>query len=670
MKTFITLHSAIALSSANTPVSKVVDLLSNMSAKAKSGKKEEEVQYAAYRRWCLDTQQATEQSITDANEKIELLSSAIQKNVATIRNNNLQIEGHNHDINVWKNDIATANKIRDTEHEDFVKLANDYDESIDALGRAIQVLQSQNQDRDQAATLLVQVQKIPGIDIKKLNSFLALGGDNLDVAGYEFQSKGVIEMLKDLHNKFRDEVEKLRHDEAENKNAHSLLLQDRESNVSEATRQVTRKEGIRSTAGEKKGENEQDRTDTTNTRDEDQAFLAETTSVCNQKASDFESRSQLRTEEIAALDKAIEILSSEDVKGAAERHLPSLTQTSLLQMASSTKKFLGSEPNNEERQNRVASYLKIRGAKLNSRVLQALAVRVEGDPFAKVKKMIEDLVVRLLEQANNEATKKGWCDKELASNEHTRKEKTSTVEKLHSEKDLLNATISELKEDVMQLTAEVAQLDKDVMEATENRQKEKTENEATIKDAQGAQVAVARALQVLQDFYAKAGDATALVQEHGKGREGRPAAPPVFQRPFKGAQAESGGVLGILEVIQSDFTRLEAETKASENQSAKEFDEFTQNARVNKAVKKKDIEHKMVRQQDSEQELQETTSDLEGTQEELGAALNEYSKLEQSCLDTGLSYEERVQAREEEVQSLKEALKLLENPDAGEEGEI
>jgi len=343
------------------------------------------------------------------------------------------------------------------------------------------------------------------------------------------------------------------------------------------------------------------------------------------------------------------------MSGSAEKHLPKLIQRSFLQLRRAVA--IKTTPQETEDQSRVATYLKIKGAKLHSQVLAALAVRVEADPFVKVKKLIQDLVTRLMEEAGNEATEKAWCDKELASNEHTRNEKTAKVEKIHARSDLLKATIQKLSEDIKELTAQVSQINKDVRDATNIRTTEKEENTVTIKDAQDAQKAVSSALQVLQEFYAKAGDASALIQA-------RPTAPPVFDRPYKGLQAENGGVLGMIEVIQSDFARLESETKASEEQSQKEFEEFTQNAEVNKAQKNKDIEHKTVRKQDTEQDLQETTTDLQGTQDELSAALNEYDKLKETCLDTGLGYDERVQKREEEIESLQHALRILEDPDA------
>merc|ERR1719379_2176641 len=102
-------------------------------------------------------------------------------------------------------------------------------------------------------------------------------------------------------------------------------------------------------------------------------------------------------------------------------------------------------------------------------------------------------------------------------------------------------------------------------EATKLRQEEKSKNTETISDAQEAQTAVAQALTVLKEFYAKAAESTALVQVHE---------PEIFDDSYKGMGGESGGVVGMLEVIESDFARLEADTKASEATSQKEYDEF------------------------------------------------------------------------------------------------
>jgi len=393
-----------------------------------------------------------------------------------------------------------------------------------------------------------------------------------------------------------------------------------------------------------KADAEGDLKDTTSTMEEDKKYLADLTSTCEQKASAFESRQQLRAEEIEAVEKAIEIVSSGAVAGNADKHLPSFVQGASLAQLRTT-----SQSNSQAR---VAAFLQNKAAQTGSRVLSLLAERVEADPFAKVKKMIKDLIVKLMEEANEEAEHKGWCDTELSTNEQTRKEKTAAVETLHAEIDQLEASIAKLTEDITDLTKAVAELDKAVAEATKLRQEEKAKNTETISDAGEAQTAVAQALTVLKEFYAKAAEATAFVQQ-----------PEVFDEPYKGMGGESGGVVGMLEVIESDFARLEADTKAGEASAQKEYDEFMTDSEVDKTKKSTDIEHKASKKQNEEQALTTKKSDLEGTQKELDAALAYFDKLKPSCVDAGVSYEDRVARRKEEIESLQEALKILNGED-------
>merc|ERR1719213_426804 len=270
--------------------------------------------------------------------------------------------------------------------------------------------------------------------------------------------------------------------------------------------------------------------------------------------------------------------------------------------------------------------------------------------------MIKDLIVRLMEEANEEAEHKGWCDTELSTNEQTRKEKTQAVETLHAEIDELEASIAKLTEDITSLTEAVAELDAAVAEATKLRQEEKAKNTETISDSQEAQTAVGQALTVLKEFYAKAAEATALIQQ-------QPEAPEVFDEPYKGMGAESGGVVGMLEVIESDFARLAADTDAAETAAAQEYDTFMQDSKVDKTAKSSSIEHKSAKKQDESQTLTQKKADLEGTQKELDAALAYFDKLKPSCVGEAESYEDRVARRKEEIESLQEALKVLNGED-------
>merc|ERR1740121_3597568 len=139
--------------------------------------------------------------------------------------------------------------------------------------------------------------------------------------------------------------------------------------------------------------------------------------------------------------------------------------------------------------------------------------------------------------------------------------------------------------------------------------------------------------------------------------------PEIFDRPYQGMQAENGGVVGMLEVIFSDFARLESDTKAAEATAQKEYDNFMTESKVDKAAKVKDIEHKTAKKQDQKQALTVKKQDLEGTQKELDAALAYFDKLKPSCVDAGVSYDDRVTRRKEEIQSLQEALGILNGED-------
>jgi cell division septum initiation protein DivIVA len=640
-----------------TPVQKVIQLMNGMLEKGKKEKHDEQVQFAAFKQFCDDTTVEKKRAIQEANEQIEVLKADIQKNTAKAAKLTKEIAALDEDIAIWNGDIKAATKVREIEKADYDETHKDYSESIDALERAVGVLQKQTHDRKQASLLqvssLTKLNLIPAAAKRAIDAFVQQDSEDDGLAvsapeanAYEFQSNGVIEMLQKLLDKFVSERTTLEKEEMNSKHAFEMLMQDLQAQIAQGTKDRDEKAESKATALQTKASAEGDLKDTTSTRDADQKYLDDTVATCEQKASDFESRQQLRSEEIEAIEKAVEIISSGAVSGAADKHLPSMLQSELASFAQ-----LRADVNLQAKM-RVVSFLNKRAKQLSSRILSSLAVRASDDPFGKVKKMIKELIVRLMEEANEEAEHKGWCDTELSTNEQTRKEKTDAVETLHAEIDELEASIAKLTEDVTQLTAAVAELDAVMAKATKLRQEEKAKNAETVSDASAAQTAVAQALTVLKEFYAKAGEATAFVQ-----------APEIFDAPYQGMQSGNGGVVGMLEVIESDFARLESDTKAAEATAQKEYDELMTDSKVDKSAKSSDIEHKTAKKQDQSQALTVKREDLEGTQKELDAALAYYDKLKPSCVDAGVSYEDRVARRKEEIESLQEALKILNGED-------
>jgi len=116
----------------------------------------------------------------------------------------------------------------------------------------------------------------------------------------------------------------------------------------------------------------------------------------------------------------------------------------------------------------------------------------------------------------------------------------------------------------------------------------------------------------------------------------------------------------MLEVILSDFQRLESETTTEETSAAKEYETFSTDSAEDRETKRKSAYHKGNAKSKVEHNIHLAVKELKLTQKDLDAALEYFEKLKPSCVDAGISYEDRVAQRENEIQSLKEALKILE----------
>merc|ERR1719453_1639086 len=302
-------------------------------------------------------------------------------------------------------------------------------------------------------------------------------------------------------------------------------------------------------------------------------------------------------------------------------------------------------------QQSVAIFLEDRAERTGSRILALLANKVAADPFKKIVKMIKDMITKLTEEAQEEAEHKGFCDAELSSNKATRDTKTEESDTLKANIEELTADIGKLAEEISELSAAIASIDKAVAEATALRSAEKEKNTITIADAKAGKEAVGRAMTVLKTYYDKAATNTALIQNKV------PGAPETFDKAYTGM--EGGGVMGMLEVCESDFARLESETTAGEAENSKSYDEFMADSTASKDAKTAEMKDKESDKQAKESAKAQAEKDLKGVSEELTAALAYYEKLKPSCIDAGESYEERVARRKEEIESLKEALKIL-----------
>merc|ERR1719321_727635 len=228
---------------------------------------------------------------------------------------------------------------------------------------------------------------------------------------------------------------------------------------------------------------------------------------------------------------------------------------------------------------KLVSKIQSLGKKLHSFGLMQLASVASSDPFVKIRGLIEDMIAKLLKEAQEEATQKAFCDTEMGKSKKSQSEKTATLDKLQSRIDGASATIAELTEAVKTLQSEIKDIDSAQAEATKIRTAESTDNKKAIADFSQSADAVVKAMGVLKSFY----EGTALIQTNSK--TARPS--------FGGAKSDTGSsIISVLEVAESDFTRLLAETETAEDAAAEAYEKSTKENALSKTTKETDAKAK------------------------------------------------------------------------------
>merc|ERR1719235_1453776 len=238
---------------------------------------------------------------------------------------------------------------------------------------------------------------------------------------------------------------------------------------------------------------EGDLAETTKTKAADEEYSATLKVECETAASEWAARQASAKEEMAAIDKAKEILISGVV--------------AFVQSGSKlTKK---ADFDDDDSESDAASEVRVKlvkkiqslGKQFHSFGLMQLASVAGSDPFVKIRGLIEDMIAKLLKEAQEEATQKAFCDEEMGKSKTSQAEKTATIDKLQTRIDGATATIAELTEAVKTLESEIAEIDAAQSEATELRTKEHEEYSKASKDFRDSAEAVARAIEVLKNYY-------------------------------------------------------------------------------------------------------------------------------------------------------------------------
>lgn len=358
---------------------------------------------------------------------------------------------------------------------------------------------------------------------------------------------------------------------------------------------------------------------------------------CMTKASDFEASTKSRAEELKALATAKKII-SESTGGAGSQSY-GLDQVSFLQRRLQISS--GVQLANFE----AVRYVRDLARKTQSKALAQLASRMGAamrlsnganeDPFAKVKGLISDMLEKLENEAAADATQKAYCDKEMAESNDKKDELTTDIAKLSTKIDQMSSRSAHLKGEVVALQKALAELAASQAEMNKMRQEEKAIYEKNKPEMEQGLEGIKMALKVLRDYYA--GDAA-----------------------HEAASGAGGGIIGLLEVCESDFAKGLAEMIATEEAAVAEYTQESKDIQMAQTLKGKDEEYKTKEHVSLDKAISQSSGDRSGVQTELDAVLEYLEQLHARCDAKDDTYAVTKKRREAELAGLKEALTILE----------
>jgi len=656
----LVLSSAVA--EAVSPVQKVVELLDECKGKVAKDLAAEAAVMEEYTVFCDDELKAKGYAIETSTREIAELEATIADSTATIAAMSDEVATLGTEAAMKQKELYEATQVRKSGSADFAAAEAELVKSVDECSRAVTALEKgmalvQGGQRKEAKKQLKAVAAALGsivgaisIDTessRKLKSFLqqtntenenddlTLKQPQAKAVAYESKTGGIIQTVKDMGAKAEGELSDLRKKEMSDVHEFKML----ESNLNAEISHNTEKTGVatksKASAEEALATAQGDLAETSKTKAADEEYSATLKTECETAASEWAERQASAKEEMAAIEKAKEIL----VGGVV-----AFTQTG----AKLRLKSDDDSDSDEADEVRVKLVQKIQtlGKKFHSFGLMQLASVAGSDPFVKIRGLIEDMIAKLLKEAQEEATQKAFCDEEMGKSTTSKDEKTATIGKLQTRIDGASATIAELTEAVKTLESEVAEIDKAQATATEIRTKESADNKKAISEFSQSAEAVVKAMGVLKSFYEGA-----LIQTSSK--TGRPS--------FGGAKTDTGSsIISVLEVAESDFTRLLAETETAEDAAADAYEKSTKENEVSKATKLTDAKAKESEIKSLTVQLGHSKEDHASTSAELDAVLAYIDKLKPQCEEKVMSYAEKKAAREAEIAGLKEALEILE----------
>lgn len=404
--------------------------------------------------------------------------------------------------------------------------------------------------------------------------------------------------------------------------------------------------------------------DTGEALEADQKFLAELQKGCATKGSEWEARSKTRADELVALADTIKILNDDDALELFKKSLPSASAG-----------FVQVEVSDANLRSAALASIRKGMQKLDApdraRLdLISLALHGKKIGFAKVIKMIEEMVANLKKEQSDDDNKKTYCAQQLDQSDDQKKFLERKISDLDTASALAEENIATLTEEIASLTTGIQGLDKSVAEATANRKAEHAEfNELTASDSAAKEV-LGLAKNRLQQFYnpklykTTAAPEPAFVQivAHVQ-HKADPGQAPATWGAFQSQSGANGGVVQMLNLLIADLDKDMTQAQAEERNSQNDYETMMEDSALKRTADSKSLSAKHEAKADTQAALESHTEEHASTSKDLMANARYIASLHSECDWLNKYYDVRQQARADEIDSLNNAKAVLSGAD-------
>jgi hypothetical protein len=632
------------------PISKVINLLKDMSAELQKTLKEETELKEKMDCWCEVNEKEKNAAIEEANRRIDQLTASIGKNAGKKAELQATIKQVEKELGQNGAALDKATEVRKTEAAEFNQNEKDLVQSIGAMKNAVLVLSKHHEFLQTGSTVTKAAVKAIMNKARTehksiLEAYVQQAPTNS--GSYAPASGQIFGILKQMKEEFESNLAKMQEEEKTGQSDFADLKSAKQAEIAAGKTMSKEKTQALADAGDDLAKAKEDLDLTREALASDTKFLGDLRLRCQASDKDWELRAKTRNDEIAAISETIKILSDDDA----------------FDLFSKTAGFLqtGAESQAQLQMRAKASrVLRNLGQKEKSLNLLALSQKVKLDGFVKVKKAIDEMAADLKTQLADEVKQRDFCVAEFQENEKQTLVKNNEIKDLSALIETQKNTISSLTDDIANLNAEIAEMKVQMKKASEDREGENHEFQQTVMDQRATQQILKKALARLESFYKK----QALLQAE----PGAAAPPPPIGAEGMGeykANQGSGGVMMLIQNIIDEAHTAESDAIKAEAESQAGYEEFIKNSNDAIGAATKEITAKSDNKSETDAAKVQAEADRQAALGDAERLAQYNAELHQSCDFLTKNFDLRQSAIQQEIDGLAQAKSILSGADFG-----